>query len=84
MAVINTPQAGLLQEGGLECSQAAKPPVSTPIPEGLPPPWGGGQGVGKRRDFDLVKALTPQVFNRCFFASFKVNYDYIDLKDRYI
>jgi len=27
---------------------------------------------------------TPQVFNRCFFASFKVNYDYIDLKDRYI
>ena len=23
----------------------------------IPPPWGGGQGVGKNRDFDLVKAL---------------------------
>ena len=23
----------------------------------IPPPWGGGQGVGKNRGFDLVKAL---------------------------
>jgi len=29
----------------------------------LPPPWGGGQGVGKERgDFDLVKALVDGGF----------------------
>ena len=29
----------------------------------IPPPWGGGQGVGKNRDFDLVKALMLKIID---------------------